>query len=48
MNSVTTPSCNHSNTEQDKEEEEINNGYNGEDVWEIIRLDLKKRGTEFR
>jgi hypothetical protein len=48
MNSLTTPSYNHSSTEQDKEEEETNNGTYGEDVWEVIRLDLKKRGTELR
>jgi hypothetical protein len=52
MKSLTTPSCNRSNTEQDKEEEETNKGYNGEngqkDVWEVIRVDLKKRGTESR
>jgi hypothetical protein len=48
MDSLTTPSYNHSSTEQDKEEEETNNGTDSEDVWQVIRLGLKKRGTEFR
>jgi hypothetical protein len=41
-----------SNTDQDEEEEETNQGNNNEngqeDVWEVIRVDLKKRGTESR
>jgi hypothetical protein len=58
MNSHSTPSSNcsnqvySSNTDQDKEEEETNQGNNNEngqeDVWEVIRVDLKKRGTESR